>query len=200
MSYILDALRRADAERERGSIPGIHAQPVPLASPDGQAQPPARPWAWTVAGIALALLAAALAWRLLSAEDNAQPIAAAPAVVSPPAPPPSPVAPAPRPVAPQPALPAPVLAHAPLAPPRAAAPADARVYAQHELPDEIRHQLPTLTVGGSMYSDDPAHRMLIINGQIYHEHDQLAPQLTLEQIKLKAAVLKYKSYRYVISF
>ena len=28
MSYILDALRRADAERERGTVPGIHAQPI----------------------------------------------------------------------------------------------------------------------------------------------------------------------------
>src|SRR6185369_14446378 len=27
MSYILDALRRADAERERGAVPGLHAQP-----------------------------------------------------------------------------------------------------------------------------------------------------------------------------
>ena len=26
MSYILDALRRADAERERGAVPSLHAQ------------------------------------------------------------------------------------------------------------------------------------------------------------------------------
>ncbi len=31
MSYILDALRKADAERERGADPGIHAQQAPLA-------------------------------------------------------------------------------------------------------------------------------------------------------------------------
>ena len=37
MSYILDALRRADAERERGAVPGIHAQPVPLTSPEAGA-------------------------------------------------------------------------------------------------------------------------------------------------------------------
>ena len=29
MSYILDALRRADAERSRGAVPGLHAQGVP---------------------------------------------------------------------------------------------------------------------------------------------------------------------------
>ena len=26
MSYILDALKRADAERERGAVPGLHSQ------------------------------------------------------------------------------------------------------------------------------------------------------------------------------
>jgi general secretion pathway protein B len=29
MSYILDALRRADAERSRGAVPGLHAQNIP---------------------------------------------------------------------------------------------------------------------------------------------------------------------------
>ena len=30
MSYILDALRRADAERQRGTVPGLHDQPAQL--------------------------------------------------------------------------------------------------------------------------------------------------------------------------
>ena len=35
MSYILDALRRAEAERGRGGVPGLHSQavPVPGAAP-----------------------------------------------------------------------------------------------------------------------------------------------------------------------
>ncbi len=33
MSYILDALKKADSERERGSVPGLHAQPVHLTNP-----------------------------------------------------------------------------------------------------------------------------------------------------------------------
>ena len=32
MSLILDALRKADAERERGSVPSLHSQPVVLPS------------------------------------------------------------------------------------------------------------------------------------------------------------------------
>ena len=35
MSYILDALRRADAERERGNVPGLHAQPMPAVTAPG---------------------------------------------------------------------------------------------------------------------------------------------------------------------
>ena len=42
--------------------------------------------------------------------------------------------------------------------------------------------------------------MLIINGQVFHEGDKLAPELVLEQIKLKAAVLRYKGYRYSVSY
>ena len=39
MSYILDALRRADneRERERGAVPGLHAQPVAQISTDRDA-------------------------------------------------------------------------------------------------------------------------------------------------------------------
>ncbi len=31
MSYILDALQRADAERGRGNVPGLHARQLPTA-------------------------------------------------------------------------------------------------------------------------------------------------------------------------
>jgi len=54
MSYILDALRRADAERERDPGRGIHAQPVALPAETGRRIP----W-WIVAvAAALALLVA----------------------------------------------------------------------------------------------------------------------------------------------
>jgi general secretion pathway protein B len=57
-----------------------------------------------------------------------------------------------------------------------------------------------LTVGGAMYSQTPANRMLIINGQVVREGDTIAPGLVLEQIKLKSAVLKVKGLRYGISY
>lgn len=56
MSYILDALRKADAERERDPARGIHAQPgAGLPAPRHRS---AAPWAWGAAALALAGAAA----------------------------------------------------------------------------------------------------------------------------------------------
>ena len=236
MSYILDALRRADAERERGSVPGIHAQPAMLGDADSDAPQRSRPWLWPTLGFGLVLLALPLWWFLGndSPRPGATPVAAAPIPVSALPPPPRGVAPVPAAVpapalAPAPApLPAPTtLADAPrkpapkvalaaaARPPAAAskpparavvaaaavpAPAEPRIYQLSELPDEIRRELPTLAVGGAMYSQNPANRLLIVKRQTFHEGDKLAPNLSLEQIRLKSAVLEYKGYRYGITY
>ncbi len=105
-------------------------------------------------------------------------------------------APAPAPLTK--AVPTPAPAPAPTA--SAATSVDARLYTLSELPEDVRAGLPALTVGGAMYSQTPANRMLIINGQVFREGDTLAPGLVLEQIKLKSAVLKVKGLRYGISY
>lgn len=101
---------------------------------------------------------------------------------------PQPVSTKPEPSA-SPALAPPVLPAAHAAPPALAS-----------LPESLRRELPPLVAGGAMYSDTPANRMLIINGQLWHEGDKVAPELTLEQIKLKGAVLSYKGQRFSINF
>ncbi len=78
--------------------------------------------------------------------------------------------------------------------------ADDRVLTMDELPDDVRRQLPNFAINGSKYSDTPASRILIINGQVFHEGDRLTPELTLEQIKVKAAVLRFRGYRYSMTF
>jgi general secretion pathway protein B len=248
MSYILDALRKADAERERGHVPGIHAQPIFAGAPRAAAPASTRPWAWIGAATAMALLVGVLLWWVMRGGGETaappMPVAAAPVVAAPvaitPMPPaavapPVPPAVAPEPAAPvvaraTPATPAPAPAPTPArsarpgpaaaakpapaasaadpivaaSPPKGAsapgAATDGRVYALNELPDEIRRQLPTLTIGGSMYSNTPADRILILNGQVLHEGDRIAPELVLQQIRLKAAVLSFKGYRYTITF
>ena len=39
MSYILEALRKSDAERERSAVPDLHSQPLELARGDADATP-----------------------------------------------------------------------------------------------------------------------------------------------------------------
>ena len=84
--------------------------------------------------------------------------------------------------------------------PATVAPATAptRVGSLAELPADARRALPPLAFGGSIYSNTPANRLLIVNGQLMHEGDSLGPGVTLEQIKPKAAVLNIGGQRYEI--
>jgi general secretion pathway protein B len=244
MSYILDALQRADAERERGHVPGLHSQIVP---PTGRKAARARRWQpWHTAALVAALLAFAGLWWWLGQEEDAgpattpatdAPVAAAPAVppaapavnASPAAPmaaPPEPVLPILAPPRPEPARPAPSKAPAnavvePAAAPAAAAPAvppatpaapapaaagpttapaagPVRSFA--ELSPEARAQLPTVNVSGSTYSKNPALRMLIINGKVVQEGQEIAPGLKLETIGQRNAVLNHNGLRYSIGY
>jgi general secretion pathway protein B len=69
-----------------------------------------------------------------------------------------------------------------------------------ELPESMRAQLPKLSFGGAMHSDNPASRMLIVNGQLLHEGDAISPDLTLEQIQLKQATFRFKGHRYTAQY
>jgi general secretion pathway protein B len=59
MSLILDALRRADSERERGAVPGLHAQPIPLAAREANAAERRQRWIWIIAAVGVVV---GLAW------------------------------------------------------------------------------------------------------------------------------------------
>ena len=242
MSYILDALRRADSERERGTIPGIHAQPVPLLPDEEPAPARVAPWVWGASALGvIVVLIGAFVWALMRPDPaagrgvaQAAPSLPAPALPAPTLPaPPIPAAPslaAPGPARVEPSLPAPAVPKPKVVPPLAAAasapaaaarrapaagsaadraassagpavPAEApRIYAQSELPEEIRRGVPALVVNGSVFAKNAADRFLIINGQIVHEKDTVAPDVVLEQIKQRAAVLLTKGYRFEITY
>ncbi len=51
-----------------------------------------------------------------------------------------------------------------------------------------------------MYSDVPANRMLVINSQVFHEGDKVGPDLSLDEIKLRSAVLTFKGHRYQVTY
>ena len=66
MSYILDALRRAEAERGRGAVPGIHTPAVPVPGAVPVAGPSAiSPVLVAVAVAAVAAVAAGGTWWFL---------------------------------------------------------------------------------------------------------------------------------------
>lgn len=67
MSYILDALRRAQAERGRGAVPGLHTPvlPAPGTSPPGPPRAAIPGWLAVTMAAAVAVLAAGAAWWAL---------------------------------------------------------------------------------------------------------------------------------------
>lgn len=216
MSYILDALRRADAERERGGVPGLHTQAMPEPGDEDEAaprRPGLAPWQWLAIGLVGGLVVA-VAWTWPGDEPPpAAPLPPPPpAQAAAPATPPVPTLTAPPPQAPPPAA-APVAiapmraTPAPAAPASVAAPAASvataaaplRVNSLAELPADARAGLPPLAFGGSIYSNTPANRLLIVNGQLMHEGDALGPGIKLEQIKPKAAILNIRGQRFEVA-
>lgn len=226
MSYILDALKKADTERVRSAVPGLHAQ----ADGFGVADRRGLPWGWIGLGVVV-LLAALLAWWWLGRDEPAPaaaPVAAAtapapsptpmpvpaPAPAPAPAPiaatPPAPVAPAPAPTtqAPIAHMPPPPSADAKPAPPTAvaalpkaaaalpASASDARIPTRNELPTELRAALPPLNVSGAVYAPQPAGRMLFVNGLVLREGDAVADGLTVERIGASASVLVFRGQRF----
>ena len=223
MSYILEALRKADAQRERNRVPGLHAHPLAAEAPV-----PAQRWNGSVmaALAAIGVVAAiAITWRLATpgAAPVAAPperVAAAPAVVQEPAPvapaaatpaPPGPataiVPAAPPPLPPQPAReqkPPAAAAQAPITvppasaavPAAAAAPAPAPAIANGPPPG-----LPQLAVSGGVYSQNPAQRMLIVNGGVFNEGSEVARGVRLEEVRAdKKAVLNFNGQRFALPY
>jgi general secretion pathway protein B len=93
-----------------------------------------------------------------------------------------------------------VTAPAPVAAPKAApapppAP-EAAIPRLADLPDALRRDLPRLAISGSVYSDDPASRFVMINGDVTREGTQLGPDLLLERIGPRELVLRFRGQRY----
>lgn len=240
MSYVLDALRRAESERHRGSVPGLHAQTLP--GPAVANAPPAvrRAVPWALAALALAAgVLGLLAWQGLApgpavpaapsttSTTSATTAPAAPsALLIPAAPSPAPPTLPPRATEPlaSPTTTPPALSLPPVPPLPADRPADrtgdapaattpatpvaaasvpaapARLPLLAELPEARRRELPTMNFGGAIDSPQPSARMLIVNGQVLHEGDSLAPGLTLQTIRLRSAVFEHRGQRFEVRY
>ncbi|PND38905.1 hypothetical protein C1O66_16140 [Paucibacter aquatile] len=234
MSYILDALRRAEAdrERERGQVPGLHAQPpAGGAAAVGAALSPRRGRLWAAGGAVVVLLLVGVgvgSWwaggsspadvpvsgpvgQLPQQQQRAEapplPAVAGTAPTLPASAPTStriavPTLPPPPLAAPAPVIAPPVTAlkpsaSAPVLAAKASAPTEAAPIPRlAELPESLRRELPKLAISGSVYSEDPASRFVIANGEVLREGAKLGPEHVLEQIGTRELVLRFKGQRY----
>lgn len=218
MSYILEALKRADAERQRGAVPGLLASQVttPLA---GVAAPGRKRAVWlAVTVLALgAMVAALLRWRMpdpasapLVQTDPAPasvhvaaaglPSAAVAAPAQPRVATPSPTTAAVA--APASAATPPPPAAEPVAPaPQASGPqaAVAGVALLGELQEDIRRQIPALSITGVVHSANPAQRLLVVNNQVLTQGSLAAPELRLEEIESKSSVFSFRGTRFRVA-
>jgi general secretion pathway protein B len=221
MSYILEALKKAQAERQLGSSPTLHAPTLQ----GEQASPAARfslPLIAAVIGMAAVIgVLAVLVWRpsepaapaavpgpsaAPSAPALAPPVSAPPAVAqAAPTPLPAPVADLPpsvanlaRAAAPASSASAAAAPAAPAAKPAAAA--EEPVVNLRELPEPIQRSIPPVSVGGYIYSKNAADRLLLVDKVLRREGEEVAPGLILEKLQPKEAVFNFKGYRYRVPY
>ena len=215
MSYILEALKKAQAERQLGNAPTIHAPPPMYAAPD-RARDGSRRHLIVGLGLGVLVAAAALLWVRHTGE---QPVRLAAAPVSAPASAPAPApAPAPAAAAAPPAAPAPApaqreaapVAEAPLsetpaalapAPVAAAQPAgEENLRTLQQLPESVRREIPQVSFGGYIYSPTPGESLLLVDKTLRREGEEVAPGLVLERLMPKAAVMNYRGTRYRVAY
>ena len=225
MSYILDALKKATADREhrQGNIPDLRTQHV-RGQPHHATAIGLGPWRKRLTAAAALLLAtsvvAIFVWRMSSVQTlervlpSSSPavdvVATQPTVFSVSKtnaemptvavmPPPLPSAPS-KSADMAPALTsnrtqrAPPASAALIAPPPVSSATQALQLSP--LPDNA----PKLVVSGSTYSDNSAHRILIVNGQVFREGESPVTGIRIEKIGLKAAVLQYDGKLFLLRY
>lgn len=207
MSFILDALKKAESERSRQSGPVL--MDVRIAAPRRRLPG----WAWALGGVLLANLLV-LAWLLLrSPPKTAATPAPAPAIVAtPPAAAPAAAA------APAYAVPAPALVvqaqaqqPTPLPPPTAAAPDVAPAAAAPESALDVDNlptyqdlitsgiSLPKLALNLHVYDASPANRYVLLNAMRLREGDFTPDGIKLERITARGVVLDMRGRRFLLT-
>ena len=222
MSFILDALRKSEHERERNAIPGRYEPP--------RSREPSSRLAWIIGGLAALLVVnlAIVGWLLLRPAATPAPVAAPARSAATPAPVAvlrEPASPPGRTVerhirslagetqATDASLDYPV---PDLAAPRALADEPrptARALADHthhpttamgglptinDLPATATAGLPRLNIDLLVYNSDPAQRFAIINGQKLHDGGQMKEGPKVEQITADGVILVHQGTRFLL--
>ena len=194
MSYILDALKKSDQQRQRGATPTLPPVQAAVAAPRQSSVV----FYGVLAGV---LLCAGIAigwlhpWQEEQPAHAAEPFAARPAIEN--------VARLDQPVVParpEQKMPAPNTAPAmpALAPQEFASPmaAEQKATPFAELPLAIQQEIPEMKIQLHSYSNISANSIVSINSRMMKEGESLAPGLKLEQITPDGVILSYKGYRF----
>lgn len=220
MSYILEALKKSDQQRQRGATPTLPTAQVTAAAP--------KQHLLVYYGLLAAVLLGAgitIGWLRPWQAEQPAPATEPSAARSPiphqaaPAPLPEPpemarmtaqefpvppiAQPAPRVDAMKPDIPAPASTGTPGAvaapmPEKPASPAqEQRAIPMAELPRTIQQEIPALTIQLHAYSGNPAERLVSINSRMLREGGFLTPDLMLEQITPDGMIFNYKGYRFL---
>lgn len=212
MSYILDALKRADQERKQGEIPDLKSAP-PAATGRGEKN---RALLWL---LPLAACLIAVAWfKPWQGETPLQSQVRAPAQ-SLKQPAPAVVAPDPEAVTTtepeasiseteEPVLqlkePVVITPQTEVAEPVAAEPVETAespvaIPGIMEIPASVRSSLPAIKISGHIFDENPASRMVIINNRAMHEGRYIAEGLSIAEITESGIILDSNGTRFFMS-
>ena len=67
-----------------------------------------------------------------------------------------------------------------------------------QLSKDMQKELPSLSIKGHIYSDNPSSRMVNINGLLMREGEEIADDLRIDEITLSGLILTYKDVRFRI--
>lgn len=206
MSYLLDALRKAERERRLGEVPDLGTETVDGTASRGSGLPV---WVFWLIGAVVAVNLGGMAaiWWAWSAEPPASlpaaaetaPMPAPPAAVAvaidpaekamPPADTPD------EPVART--VPEPVHLPEPTQP--SASPSDQddnSVPTRRALSAAQQQRLPDLDMNGLLYSSIPGRSFVLINGRRYHQGERTAAGPAVESIDENGAILNHEGLRF----
>ncbi len=68
-----------------------------------------------------------------------------------------------------------------------------------DLPDALRTQIPPLSISGVVYSENPAQRLLLLNGQVLTQGSRAAEDLVLDEIHPRWSDFTFKGTRFKLS-
>jgi len=75
-----------------------------------------------------------------------------------------------------------------------ASPAETNIVSLRELPLSVQQSLPPINIEGHIYDDNPAARMVIINGAIRREKQRIDQNLRLEEITPNGVILSHRGH------